>query len=240
MIRTAAWRIANRRALTIIFSCVPSSLKRDLRPPSSPSLWKSLSSQYDRQDLRSLLSLFRTFQDITLDSSLNAASFARRLTDTAQRLNDRGILISDTLLTARILDCLPPTYDTYRINFTSQHIRLPPVAVTIDWLLDSEADLLRESASINAVHARKGTNTGGSSGGGPGRGSGGGGRGGGRGGGQGGRTGERGGRGAITSTTGGLSPCQSILTKLLDGLPLPFPPSSFPPPLLAQFALKAS
>ncbi|CAI5972365.1 unnamed protein product [Closterium sp. NIES-64] len=79
----AAWRIANRRALTIIFSCVPSSLKRDLRPPSSPSLWKSLSSQYDRQDLRSLLSLFRTFQDITLDTSLNAASFARRLTDTA-------------------------------------------------------------------------------------------------------------------------------------------------------------
>ncbi|CAI5496419.1 unnamed protein product [Closterium sp. Naga37s-1] len=123
---TAAWRIADRRALTIIFSCVPSSLKRDLRPPSSPSLWKSLSSQYDRQDLRSLLSLFRTFQDITLDSSLNAASFARRLTDTAQRLNDRGILISDTLLTARILDCLPPTYDTYRINFTSQHIRPPP------------------------------------------------------------------------------------------------------------------
>ncbi|CAI5932035.1 unnamed protein product [Closterium sp. NIES-64] len=100
---TAAWRIADRRALTIIFSCVPSSLKRDLRPPSSPSLWKSLSSQYDRQDLRSLLSLFRTFQDITLDSSLNAASFARRLTDTAQL----------------------------------------------------KADLLRESASINAVHARK-------------------------------------------------------------------------------------
>ncbi|CAI5991518.1 unnamed protein product [Closterium sp. NIES-64] len=137
---TAAWRIADRRALTIIFSCVPSSLKRDLRPPSSPSLWKSLTSQYDRQDLRSLLSLFRTFQDITLDSSLNAASFARRLTDTAQRLNDRGILISDTLLTARILDCLPPTYDTYRINFTSQHIRPPPVAVTIDWLLDTGAD----------------------------------------------------------------------------------------------------
>ncbi|CAI6011623.1 unnamed protein product [Closterium sp. NIES-65] len=80
------------------------------------------------QDLRSLLSLFRTFQDITLDSSLKGASFARRLTDTAQRLNDRGILISDTLLTARILDCLPPTYDTYRINFTSQHIRPPPVA----------------------------------------------------------------------------------------------------------------
>ncbi|CAI5995703.1 unnamed protein product [Closterium sp. NIES-65] len=44
----AAWRIADRRALTVIFSCVPSSLKRDLRPPSSPALWKSLSSQYDR------------------------------------------------------------------------------------------------------------------------------------------------------------------------------------------------
>ncbi|CAI7841102.1 unnamed protein product, partial [Closterium sp. NIES-54] len=145
---TAAWRIADRRALTVIFSCVPSSLKRDLRPPSSPSLWKSLSSQYDRQDLRSLLSLFRTFQDITLDSSLNAASFARRLTDTAQRLNDRGILISDTLLTARILDCLPPTYDTYRINFTSQHIRPPPVASML-FTLAKEPITLAEAAAAD-------------------------------------------------------------------------------------------
>ncbi|CAI7753774.1 unnamed protein product, partial [Closterium sp. NIES-53] len=115
-----------------------------------------------------------------------------------------------TLLTARILDCLPPTYDTYRINFTSQHIRPPPVAVTIDWLLDSEADLLRDSTTVNAVHARKGTNnTGGSSSSGPGRGSSGGGRGGGRGG----RTWERGGRGATTPSTGGFPPCQYVIRQ---------------------------
>ncbi|CAI7866350.1 unnamed protein product [Closterium sp. NIES-53] len=134
----AAWRVADRRALAIIFSCIPSHLKRDLRPTSSSELWKTLSTQYDRQDLRSLLPLFRNFQDITLDSSPTAAAYTRRLIDTAQRLNDRGIVISESLLTARILDCLPPTYDTYRITFTSRHRDPPPVADTIEWLLDSE------------------------------------------------------------------------------------------------------
>ncbi|CAI5985979.1 unnamed protein product [Closterium sp. NIES-65] len=128
----AAWRIADRRALAIIFSCIPSHLKRDLRPTSSSGLWKTLSTQYDRQDLRSLLALFRKFQDITLDSSPTAAAYTRRLIDTAQRLNDRGIVISESLLTARILDCLPPTYDTYRITFTSRYRHPPPVADTID------------------------------------------------------------------------------------------------------------
>ncbi|CAI5993288.1 unnamed protein product [Closterium sp. NIES-65] len=128
----AAWRIADRRALAIIFSCIPSHLKRDLRPTSSSGLWKTLSTQYDRQDLRSLLALFRKFQDITLDSSPTAAAYTRRLIDTAQRLNDRGIVISESLLTARILDCLPPTYDTYRITFTSRYRHPPPVANTID------------------------------------------------------------------------------------------------------------
>ncbi|CAI5989248.1 unnamed protein product [Closterium sp. NIES-65] len=137
----AAWRIADRRALAIIFSCIPSHLKRDLRPTSSSGLWKTLSTQYDRQDLRSLLALFRKFQDITLDSSPTAAAYTRRLIDTAQRLNDRGIVISESLLTARILDCLPPTYDTYRITFTSRYRHPPPVADTIEWLLDSEADI---------------------------------------------------------------------------------------------------
>ncbi|CAI7830096.1 unnamed protein product, partial [Closterium sp. NIES-54] len=88
--------------------------------------------------------------------------------------------------------------------------------VTIDWLLDSEDDLLRDSTTVNAVHARKGTNnTGGSSSSGPGRGSSGGsrggGRGGGHGGGRGGRTGERGGRGATTPSTGGFPLCQYVI-----------------------------
>ncbi|CAI5991520.1 unnamed protein product [Closterium sp. NIES-64] len=153
----AAWRIADRRALAIIFSCIPSHLKRDLRPTSSSGLWKTLSTQYDRQDLRSLLALFRKFQDITLDSSPTAAAYTRRLIDTAQRLNDRGIVISESLLTARILDCLPPTYDTYRITFTSRYRHPPPVADTIEWLLDSEADIQRDSATVNAVQTRKAT-----------------------------------------------------------------------------------
>ncbi|CAI5978756.1 unnamed protein product [Closterium sp. NIES-65] len=152
---TAAWRVADRRALAIIFSCIPSHLKRDLRPTSSSGLWKTLSTQYDRQDLRSLLALFRKFQDTTLDSSPTAAAFTWRLIDTAQRLNDRGIGIHESLLTARILDCLPPTYDTYRITFTSRYRHPPPVADTIDWLLDSEADIQRDSTTINAIQARK-------------------------------------------------------------------------------------
>ncbi|CAI7754886.1 unnamed protein product [Closterium sp. NIES-54] len=150
----AAWRVADRRALAIIFSCIPSHLKRDLRPTSSSELWKTLSTQYDRQDLRSLLPLFRNFQDITLDSSPTAAAYTRRLIDTAQRLNDRGIVISESLLTARILDCLPPTYDTYRITFTSRHRDPPPVADTIEWLLDSEVDVQRDSAIVNVVQTR--------------------------------------------------------------------------------------
>ncbi|CAI7876177.1 unnamed protein product [Closterium sp. NIES-54] len=40
----AAWRVADRRALAIIFSCIPSHLKRDLRPTSSSGLWKTLST----------------------------------------------------------------------------------------------------------------------------------------------------------------------------------------------------
>ncbi|CAI7914227.1 unnamed protein product [Closterium sp. NIES-53] len=60
----AAWRVADRRALTIIFSCIPSHFKRN------------------------------------------------------------------SLLTACILDCLPPTYDTYRITFTSRYHHPPLVADT--------------------------------------------------------------------------------------------------------------
>ncbi|CAI5982561.1 unnamed protein product [Closterium sp. NIES-65] len=128
----AAWRITDRRALASIFSCIPSHLKHDLRPTSSSGLWKTLSTQYGCQDLRSLLALFRKFQDITLDSSPTAVAYTRRLIDTAQRLNDRSIVISESLLTAHILDCLPPTYDTYRITFTSRYRHPPPVADTID------------------------------------------------------------------------------------------------------------
>ncbi|CAI5989646.1 unnamed protein product [Closterium sp. NIES-64] len=35
---TAAWRVADHRALAIIFSCIPSHLKHDLRPTSSSGL----------------------------------------------------------------------------------------------------------------------------------------------------------------------------------------------------------
>ncbi|CAI7783062.1 unnamed protein product [Closterium sp. NIES-54] len=87
----AAWRVADRRALAMIFSCIPSHLKRDLRP-SSGKLY---------------------------------------------------LLSTISLLTARILDCLPPTYDTYRITFTSRYHHPPPVADTTEWLLDSEADIQR-------------------------------------------------------------------------------------------------
>ncbi|CAI7920156.1 unnamed protein product, partial [Closterium sp. NIES-53] len=90
---------------------------------------------YDRQDLRSLLALFRKFQDITLDSSPTAAAYIRRLIDIVQRLNDQGIVISESLLTACILDCLPPTYDTYRITSP------PATVILLLWLTPSSGYL---------------------------------------------------------------------------------------------------
>ncbi|CAI6011132.1 unnamed protein product [Closterium sp. NIES-65] len=102
-------------------------------PPPPLASRKTLSTQYDRQDLRSLLALFRKFQDTTLDSSPTAATLTRRLIDTAYPLNNRGIVIHESLCAARILDYLPPTYDTYRITFISRYRHPPPEADTIDW-----------------------------------------------------------------------------------------------------------
>ncbi|CAI5997612.1 unnamed protein product [Closterium sp. NIES-65] len=166
-------------------------------------------------DINSLLSLYREFQALSLDSSPNAATFTRRLTDTARRLTDRGITITDSLLMARILDGLPPAYTTYKIAFITTRPETPSSSDIITWLLDAEADLLHTSLSTVAL-ARGGSG---------GRGGFSGGYGGGRATGQssfpgrsGGRFGSRppgsggrgGGRGGAAGT-GTLPPCQYLI-----------------------------
>ncbi|CAI6001554.1 unnamed protein product [Closterium sp. NIES-64] len=138
-------------ALNIILASIHTSLKREIRPTTSATFWKDLTTRFDRQDLNSLLSLYREFQALSFDSSPNAATFTRRLTDNARRLTDRGITITDSLLMARILDGLPPAYTTYKIAFITTRPGTPSSSDIITWLLDAEADLLHTSLSTVAL-----------------------------------------------------------------------------------------
>ncbi|CAI7745796.1 unnamed protein product, partial [Closterium sp. NIES-54] len=209
---SSAWRLADLKALNIILACIPTSLKREIRPTTSAALCKDLTTRFDRQDLNSLLALYRDFQAISLEASPNAATFTRRLTDAARRITDRGITITDSLLMARILDGLPTAYTTHKIAFTTARTGTPSSFDVISWLLDAEADLFHSSSPLTAALVR---------GGGSGRGTPSSGFGGGRGAGRGGRGGggrstprQGGGRGAGrggASGLGTLSPCQYLI-----------------------------
>ncbi|CAI5993562.1 unnamed protein product [Closterium sp. NIES-65] len=209
--RFSTRRLADLKALNIILACIPTSLKREIRPTTSAALWKDLTTRFDRQDLDSLLALYRDFQAISLEASPNAATFTRRLTDAARRLTDRDITITDSLLMARILDDLPTAYTTHKIAFTTARTGTPS-SDAISWLLDAEVDLFHSSSPLTAALVR---------GGGSGRGTPSSGFGGGCGAGRGGRGGggrstprQGGGRGAGrggASGLGTLSPCQYLI-----------------------------
>ncbi|GJP42290.1 hypothetical protein CLOM_g1875 [Closterium sp. NIES-68] len=91
----AAWRVADRRALTILLATIPPTLKRELAPTSSSHLWRLLTDLYDRQDIATLYSLIKEFQSLTMDSTTGAAAFTRRVLDLARRLAALGVPYPD-------------------------------------------------------------------------------------------------------------------------------------------------
>ncbi|GJP65650.1 hypothetical protein CLOP_g22518 [Closterium sp. NIES-67] len=113
----AAWRVADRRALTILLATIPPTLKRELAPTSSSHLWRLLTDLYDRQDVATLYSLIKEFQSLTMDSTTGAAAFTRRVLDLARRLAALGVPYPDPVLCCHLLEGLTSAFDTHKIAY---------------------------------------------------------------------------------------------------------------------------
>ncbi|GJP71579.1 hypothetical protein CLOP_g2401 [Closterium sp. NIES-67] len=112
-----AWRVADRRALTVLLATIPPTLKRELAPTSSSHLWRLLTDLYDRQDVATLYSLIKEFQSLTMDSTTGAAAFTRRVLDLAWRLAALGVPYPDPMLCCHLLEGLTPAFDTHKIAY---------------------------------------------------------------------------------------------------------------------------
>ncbi|GJP44099.1 hypothetical protein CLOM_g3503, partial [Closterium sp. NIES-68] len=149
----AAWRVADRRALTILLATIPPTLKRELAPTSSSHLWRLLTDLYDRQDVATLYSLIKEFQSLTMDSTTGAAAFTRRVLDLARRLAALGVPYPDPVLCCHLLEGLTPAFDTHKIAYMQLIDKRITRAEVAQWIITTEADLLRHSSSIAAAMA---------------------------------------------------------------------------------------
>ncbi|GJP56162.1 hypothetical protein CLOM_g15212 [Closterium sp. NIES-68] len=190
----AAWRVADRRALTILLATIPPTLKRELAPTSSSHLWRLLTDLYDRQDVATLYSLIKEFQSLTMDSTTGAAAFTRRVLDLARRLAALGVPYPDPVLCCHLLEGLTSAFDTHKIAYMQLIDKRITPAEVAQWIITTEADLLRHSSSTAAVAQQRNTR---------------GGRGGGRGAGRGGGAG-RGTNGAGRGAAAPFPPCQYL------------------------------
>ncbi|GJP60544.1 hypothetical protein CLOP_g17787 [Closterium sp. NIES-67] len=190
----AAWRVADRRALTILLATIPPTLKRELAPTSSSHLWRLLTDLYDRQDVATLYSLIKEFQSLTMDATTGAAAFTRRVLDLARRLAALGVPYPDPVLCCHLLEGLSPAFDTHKIAYMQLIDKRITPAEVAQWIITTEADLLRHSSSTAAVAQQRNTR---------------GGRGGGRGAGRGGGAG-RGSNGAGRGAAAAFPPCQYL------------------------------
>ncbi|GJP31780.1 hypothetical protein CLOM_g14988 [Closterium sp. NIES-68] len=190
----AAWRVADRRALTILLATIPPTLKRELAPTSSSHLWRLLTDLYDRQDVATLYSLIKEFQSLTMDSTTGAAAFTRRVLDLARRLAALGVSYPDPVLCCHLLEGLTSAFDTHKIAYMQLIDKRITPAEVAQWIITTEADLLRHSSSTAAVAQQRNTR---------------GGRGGGRGAGRGGGAG-RGTNGAGRGAAAPFPPCQYL------------------------------
>ncbi|CAI5982362.1 unnamed protein product [Closterium sp. NIES-65] len=153
----AAWRIADRRALAILLATIPSSLKRELSPTSSSHLWQLLVDLFDRQDIATLYALIKDFGSITMDSTAGAAAFTRRVLDLARRLAALGVTYPDTVICCHLLEGLTPAFDAHKLAYMQLLSKHDTPAQVAQWIITTEAEILRHSSSTAAVaHQRSG------------------------------------------------------------------------------------
>ncbi|CAI5955542.1 unnamed protein product [Closterium sp. NIES-65] len=147
----AAWRIADRRALAILLATIPSSLKRELSPTSSSHLWQLLVDLFDRQDIATLYALIKDFGSITMDSTAGAAAFTRRVLDLARRLAALGVTYPDTVICCHLLEGLTPAFDAHKLAYMQLLSKHDTLAQVAQWIITTEAEILRHSSSTAAV-----------------------------------------------------------------------------------------
>ncbi|CAI5990068.1 unnamed protein product [Closterium sp. NIES-64] len=147
----AAWRVADRRALTILLATIPSSLKRELSPTSSSHLWQLLVDLFDRQDIATLYALIKEFGSITMDSTAGAAAFTRRVLDLARRLAALGVVYPDTVICCHLLEGLTPAFDAHKLAYMQLLSKHDTPAQVAQWIITTEAEILRHSSSTAAA-----------------------------------------------------------------------------------------
>ncbi|GJP78351.1 hypothetical protein CLOP_g8666, partial [Closterium sp. NIES-67] len=152
-----AWRVADRRALTVLLATIPPTLKRELASTSSSHLWRLLTDLYDRQDVATLYSLIKEFQSLTMNSTTGAAAFTRRVLDLARRLAALGVPYPDPVLCCHLLEGLTPDFDTHKIAYMQLIDKRITPAEVAQWIITTEADLLRYSSSTAAIAQQRNT-----------------------------------------------------------------------------------
>ncbi|GJP83973.1 hypothetical protein CLOP_g14071 [Closterium sp. NIES-67] len=85
-----------------------------------------------------------------MDSTTGAAAFTRRVLDLARRLAALGVSYPDPVLCCHLLEGLTPAFDTHKIAYMQLIDKRITPAEVAQWIITTEADLLRHSSSIAA------------------------------------------------------------------------------------------
>ncbi|GJP39599.1 hypothetical protein CLOM_g23952 [Closterium sp. NIES-68] len=92
-----------------------------------------------------------------MDSTTGAAAFTRRVLDLARRLAALGVSYPDPVLCCHLLEGLTPAFDTHKIAYMQLIDKRITPAEVAQWIITTEADLLRHSSSIAAVAQQRNT-----------------------------------------------------------------------------------
>ncbi|CAI5970175.1 unnamed protein product [Closterium sp. NIES-65] len=155
--KITAWRVADWRALAILLATIPSSLKRELSPTSSSHLWRLLVDLFDRQDVATLYALIKEFGTLSMDSTSGAAAFTRRVLDLARRLATLDVVYPDTVICCHLLEGLTPAFDAHKLAYMQLISKHHTPAEVAQWIITTEAEILRHSSSTAAAAQSRST-----------------------------------------------------------------------------------
>ncbi|GJP29565.1 hypothetical protein CLOM_g17394 [Closterium sp. NIES-68] len=85
-----------------------------------------------------------------MDSTTGAAAFTRRVLDLARRLAALGVPYPDPVLCCHLLEGLTSAFDTHKIAYMQLIDKRITPAEVAQWIITTEADLLRHSSSTAA------------------------------------------------------------------------------------------
>ncbi|GJP82264.1 hypothetical protein CLOP_g12499 [Closterium sp. NIES-67] len=92
-----------------------------------------------------------------MDSTTGAAAFTRRVLDLARRLAALGVPYPDPVLCCHLLEGLTSAFDTHKIAYMQLIDKRITPAEVAQWIITTEADLLRHSSSTAAVAQQRNT-----------------------------------------------------------------------------------